>query len=348
MALLAILTMWLVFAQPVLCAQTLREGLALCGGSLLLSLFPFLIVSPLLMESRVGEKLGILFWPVTKLIGIRSPAAGGVLLIGALGGFAPAAVATSATVYSGELSKEEAAALLPGCICSGPSFVVLTVGQQLLGNRNVGVRLYVAQLLAGYLTAALLNRISGGNSTGARKKQEEMKEQDPAALIHLDAIVAQAAVNYLKLCGAVLYFRLLAAGCSRYLPQRWAVLPAMLLEVCSGCDLAARTGIWASGLCCAALSIQGLSVLMQVRTICPREVSFRPLLMGRLLHLPLSLAFFYLGLPEQAAEACSTLCGRVVTMRRVPVDCALLVFFVCCFVACELCNAAEGLQKIEK
>jgi len=39
----------------------------------------------------------------------------------------------------------------------------------------------------------------------------------------------------------------------------------MLLEVCSGCDLAAKSGRFASMLCCAALSMQGLSVLMQVR-----------------------------------------------------------------------------------
>ncbi|MFR8716298.1 MAG: hypothetical protein ACLVES_00240 [Faecalibacterium prausnitzii] len=42
-------------------------------------------------------------------------------------------------------------------------------------------------------------------------------------------------------------------------------------------------------LCRAALSVQGLSVLMQVRTICPPEMTLRPLYRARLLHLPLSL-----------------------------------------------------------
>ena len=118
----------------------------------------------------------------------------------------------------------------------------------------------------------------------------------------LDAVVAQAAVTYLKLCGFVLYFRLLAAGAETLLPKPWSVLPAMLLEVCSGCDCASRTGLWASTLCCAALSVQGASVLLQVRTICPPEVSLGPLLAARVLHLPLSLALFWLVMPgtEQA------------------------------------------------
>ena len=111
---------------------------------------------------------------------------------------------------------------------------------------------------------------------------------------------------------------------------------AMLLEVCSGCDLAAKSGRFASMLCCATLSVQGLSVLMQVRTICPSEMTLRPLYRARLFHLPLSLLIFYLLLPQRAQETFSTLCGQVITMHRLPPDCALLIFAGCCFAVCEL------------
>lgn len=79
----------LPFAAPNACAQALREGLALCGGPLLLSLFPFLIVSTLLIQCPAADVLGLPFCPVARLIGVRAPAAGRVLLIGSLGGFAP-------------------------------------------------------------------------------------------------------------------------------------------------------------------------------------------------------------------------------------------------------------------
>ena len=155
----AIGTAGLVFAAPQCCARALQQGLALCGGPLLVSLFPFLIVSALLMRCGAGQALGFVFRPVARLIGVRSPAAGGVLLIGFLGGFAPAAAAVAEAVRSRELTPHEASALLPACICSGPSFVILTAGEQLLGSRVLGIRLFAAQVLAGYLTAALLNRL---------------------------------------------------------------------------------------------------------------------------------------------------------------------------------------------
>ena len=144
----------LPFAAPNACAQALREGLALCGGPLLLSLFPFLIVSTLLIQCPAADVLGLPFCPVARLIGVRAPAAGRVLLIGSLGGFAPAASAAAEAVRSGQLTAREADALLPACVCSGPSFVILAVGQSMLGSAELGVLLFLAQVAAGYLSAS--------------------------------------------------------------------------------------------------------------------------------------------------------------------------------------------------
>ena len=207
--LLGAATAALVFAAPQTCAEAFRQGLALCGGPLLVSLFPFLVVSALIMRSGAGEVLGVLLWPVVRCIGLRSRSAGSVLLIGLVGGFAPAAAATAEAVRSRELTSQEASALLPACICSGPSFVILTVGEQLLGSRTAGVCLFAAQVLAGWLTAALLCRVRGIPEPLPAPPAAAQTEPPPA----LDTILAQAAVTYLKLCGFVLYFRLLAAGC---------------------------------------------------------------------------------------------------------------------------------------
>lgn len=337
----ALVTAFLVFAVPDTCAAALQSGLRLCGGPLLVSLFPFLIVSSLLVRCRVGGSLGFFLRPVARVIGLRSPCAAGVLLVGLCGGFAPAANAAAEGVRSGELSAEEAAALLPAAVCSGPSFVILTVGETMLGSRALGVRLFLAQVLAGWLSAALLNRWPRPQEK--RKIAEKRPNTPPAP--RLDAVISDAAITYLKLCGFVLYFRLLASGVAAFLPEKLAALPAMLLEVSSGCDIASRTGLWAGALCCAALSIQGVSVLLQVRTICPKEISFRPLLTARLLHLPISLALYSLFLPKEAVETLYTMTGRLVPMCRVPLDCALLVFFVCCLLACELCRASIRLSE---
>lgn len=341
---LALLVAALPFVQPQVCAQALREGLALCGGPLLLSLYPFLVVSLLLIQCPMGEVLGLPFRPVAQLIGIRAPCAGRVLLIGFLGGFAPAASAAAQAVHSGQLTSRQADALLPACVCSGPSFVVLTVGQTLLGSTELGALLFAAQLLAGYLSAAVLARMSGDEPDRPAKDISHR----PHPPMGLEAVLTQAGQNYVRLCGFVLFFRMLAAGAGELLPGAAATFCAMLLEVCSGCDLAARTGYWASTLCCAALSMQGLSVLMQVRALCPPEMTLKPLYAARLLHLPLSIALFFVLLPGGERAAFSTLYGRVVPMRRLPADCSLLVFLACCMAVCALSRAMETPGADEK
>lgn len=333
---LALLAAGLPFAAPEVCGQALREGLALCGGPLLLSLFPFLVVSRLLIQCPESDLLAFPFRPVAALIGIHRPCAARVLCMGFLGGFAPAASAAAQAVKTGQLSSEEADALLPACVCSGPSFVVLTVGQTLLGSTELGILLFLAQITAGYLTAALLNRFPGQHSAAVPSGQSSEAEE-----ASLDSILADAAVTYLKLCGFILFFRMLVAGAGAFLPGPAGTLCAILLEVCSGCDLASRTGQWGSLLCCAALSVQGLSVLLQVRTICPPTLTLKPLYRARLLHLPLSVALFYLLLPGGEVSAFSTLPPRVIPMMRVPPDCALLVFAGCCLAMDAMNRAAK-------
>lgn len=294
--LLALAAGILPFAVPEVCAAALREGLTLCSGPLLLSLFPFLVVSRLLIQCPESDLLALPFRLAAWGIGIRRPCAARVLCIGFLGGFAPAASAAAQAVRTGQLTAEEA--------------------------------------------DALLNRFAGVHSV----EQESAAPASPAPP-RLDEILADAAITYCKLCGFILFFRLLAAGAGALLPTGAGTLCAILLEVCSGCDLASRTGRWGSLLCCAALSVQGLSVLLQVRTICPAEMTLHPLYRARILHLPLSLALFYLLLPGGEADVFSTLPARVLLMRRVPPDCALLVFAVCCMAACTL---RSGIRQVEQ
>lgn len=331
----ALLTAVLPFWAPQACAQALKEGLVLCGGPLLLSLFPFLIVSTLLVRSGGGDLLGILLRPLARLSGAKAPCAGGVLLMGFAGGFAPAANAAAQAVRSGKMSGDEASCLLPACICSGPSFVILTVGQGMLDSTALGVRLFVVQAAAGLISAAILCRI---HPQPKRTGKQNTALPGPLLPLRLDAVIADAAVTYCKLCGFILYFRLLTGGISALWPEA-SVPVAMILEVCSGCDLASRAGRWASWLCCGAISLQGTSVLLQVRTICPAEISFGPLLAARLLHLPLSLGLFRLSLCLPGGSLTAGAVQEVpAVLRRVPPDCAILVFLGCCLLICQLCR----------
>ncbi|MEI3013655.1 MAG: hypothetical protein V8T36_02200 [Ruthenibacterium lactatiformans] len=94
------------------------------------------------------------------------------------------------------------------------------------------------------------------------------------------------------LCGYVTLFSFFAAiavptGADASV-RFWATLP---LEVTSACRAACETAsAWRTQLCCAALSVMGASVFLQVRALLAPRIPLLPLLLSRLLHLPLLAA----------------------------------------------------------
>ena len=77
-----------VFLRPGAAAGGVLRGLSVCYETVIPALFPFLVLSRLLLESRAASALGLLLRPYTRLLGLHSPKAPAAMLCGVLGGFA--------------------------------------------------------------------------------------------------------------------------------------------------------------------------------------------------------------------------------------------------------------------
>lgn len=346
----AIVTALALFTQPEVCRLAAQQGLQLCGGPLLIGIFPFLIVSDLIVGSGCAGLLARPFCPAARLLGCHSDAGAAILLMGAVGGFAPVAATAAGLCRKREVAPDEASLLLAAAAGSSPAFVVLTVGQQMLGSRPLGVRLYLCQTAAAYLAVLCLRFIR----TIYRRKPDNVAEvlspmsvtQNTEFAQSVAGAVNNAALTYLKLCGFVVYFRILARCAATLLPEKAAALPAMLLEVSSGCSAAAERPVDAVYWCCAALSLQGASVLLQMRAICPPQLSLMPLIWVRPLHLGFSLLILRGMLQNQTAAAVlNSLETRVVTLPRLSPACALLLFGLCLLMCEQLCRTLQATEK---
>lgn len=132
--------------------QSASEALALCAGTVIPALFPFMVVSGLLMELGFGE------WLSPRLVGLMGPlfrlpgCAGSALLLGFVGGY-PIGVRTAADLYrQGSLTAEEAARLLTFCNNSNPAFLISVLGIGVFRNVRTGIYLWLIHLLSALLT----------------------------------------------------------------------------------------------------------------------------------------------------------------------------------------------------
>ena len=102
-------------------SAAVREGLQLCYNVILPSLFPFFILSSLVISLGLAGYLGRLLEPVMRpLFRVGGPCAA-VLALGFVGGY-PVGARAALTLYEeGQCTKTEAERLLAFCNNSGPA-----------------------------------------------------------------------------------------------------------------------------------------------------------------------------------------------------------------------------------
>ena len=148
----------LLLLRPQEAAQAVREGLALCAGTVIPSLFPFFVVVSLLLQLGLAETLqglcGPFMGPLFRMRGVCALP----LLAGLLGGY-PAGARTAAELFQqGRLSRREAELLLGFCDNCGPAFLLGYVGAGILGDLRTGAVLFAVHALSAVLTGAILCR----------------------------------------------------------------------------------------------------------------------------------------------------------------------------------------------
>ena len=324
-----ILCMVQTLARPGIAMQGAARGMQLCCETVIPSLFPFLVLCELLLQSPLASFFGIPFIPVARALGIRSRRAPAALFCGLLGGFASAARSVDRMYREGEISPREASVLLVCCIGSSPAFIVGSVGFAMLGSVKAGWFLLASQFAAGLMCGFAASRLAPeGNAQPPHRPSPPEKG--------IVAAVRGAVFSMAVLCGYIILFSFLAgiytpAGSSP--PAQYAV--CLPLEVTAACQKASTCApAYRVPLCMAALSLMGACVFLQVRALTHPNISLRPLALSRIAHLPLCLAvlavlmhLFPVSLPAAAFN------GPVFT-SRMPADAVCAVFCMCALAIC--------------
>lgn len=135
--------------------QYSREAIDLCCDIIIPSLFPFFIVSGLLIYSGFTSIIAKAAEPVMRPLFNVAPAGACAFVMGIISGF-PIGAVTAAQLYkSGNLSKSEAERLLSFCNNAGPLFVIGTVGVAVYGKLLYGVMLYLIHIAASIIVGII-------------------------------------------------------------------------------------------------------------------------------------------------------------------------------------------------
>lgn len=261
------------------------RALTLCAGTVIPALFPFMVVTGLLVRLGFGQ------WLAPHTAGLMAPlfrlpgCAGSALLLGLVGGY-PIGARTAAELYaSGALTRQEAERLLTFCNNSNPVFLISVLGSGIFGSIRVGLWLWLIHVGAALLTGLLFR----GLGRRRRSVPPAVSFQAPSLPGAFVSAVRDSAGTMLSVCAFVTFFYVLISPLTR-LPGPLAALSVGCAELFSLTPLltADRAGFLLAAGC---TGWGGLSVLCQTAAVLDgTDLSVSPCLYGKLTQGLLSAA----------------------------------------------------------
>lgn len=132
------------------------QGMTLCVNQVIPAMFPFLIVSSMLIKLGFGHMVAKVFGGWMEPLFHQSGLGGTALFLGLVGGY-PMGPRTVAQLYQqGQLPREQANRLLCFVNNSNPAFLVTVLGVGVFGSRKWGLWLWVIHVTSALLVGVLL------------------------------------------------------------------------------------------------------------------------------------------------------------------------------------------------
>lgn len=249
-----LLTLLIVFENDA--AEAAKEALSLSVGSVIPSLFPYMVVSSVIISLDLLLPVYSLI-PTEKLFGFPRVSAQ-VILCGLICGFPVGALGAKRLYERGEITKQQAGRLWAISSQTSPSFLVGAVGGW-WQSTAFGVYLYVLQIVFALVCGLILSRCSNDSPHPVSTVKQEKTSLTSA----LCKGISDGAISCLAITGYIVFFRVMAVICSSVLPPLAPVFMTVF-EFSTGAFFGSTAGgVMGAAVCGFAVGFSGLAVFMQ-------------------------------------------------------------------------------------
>ena len=302
-ALLLSITGLLLFPQESMTA--VREGLKLCFNVIIPSLFPFFVLSSLVVDLGLYTYPGRLLEPLMRPLFHVGGSCCTALVLGFIGGYPVGAKTAIALYKNGLATRTETERLLAFCNNSGPAFILGVVGAGIFSSTQVGLLLYCAHALASLCVGLLFRFYKGDEQANVNVKRGQIFHVKHFTTALTDCI-KNSFSSVLNICAFVLFFTVVLRllFCSGLLPLMAAFLGNLfaplgfdriwaqklltgVLELSSGVASLSQGGNLSANVSMAAFMLgwAGISVHCQVLSFLSGSgLSGKTYVLGKLLH----------------------------------------------------------------
>lgn len=259
-------------ADPTKYMQSVTNGLSVWAAAVVPALFPFFVLSKLLVELDFFGRFEKFVAPVTQKLFKAPAAAGYIFLTSIVSGYPVGAKLIQEYHRKGLLTQTQCKKIATFTSTSGPLFVLGTVGGKFFGNATLGFVLLGCHLASAVICGLLFRGFYCDNSAPADKQTKSANKNI------LDECIYSSVSGILTVGAFIaLFYMLTDMIFSSYLVQHMLSFaptysPAIkgfltgMFEVTRGCAEIAALGMpmtAATVLCGTLISFGGICIMMQ-------------------------------------------------------------------------------------
>ncbi len=288
-ALFSLICMLVVITNYFTVQSAAKQAVGICINSVFPSVFPFLILSSMIIKSGSASVIGKPFSRIfNKFFGVNKSCTTPIIL-GLTAGFPVGASCTYNLYKNGEISKDEAEYLLSFCSNSGISFIFGIIGGEIFKSAKIGAMIFVIQLVSSVITGVLMKNRHIISVSDFRTKNTDISFS--AVVVNS---VKESVINIAYICGYIVLFSIFTKLIISFLPECFSFTVKGILELTSASyELSYFELKSAFVLACGILSWCGICVHMQVRAV-TGNLSLKPYFIGKAVHMALSMLMAYL------------------------------------------------------
>ena len=268
--------------------ESVSFSISIWKDNLFPSLFPFFIISNLLLQYGFVEKISILFKYIMPTVFHLPKEASFPLIISLFSGFPSGAKTTTDLVKDKVLTKEQGARLLTFTHYSNPLFILGFIGNILLGNKSLGFIILISHISSSLMVGVLFRprKMESANKPQILTNKKEIPSLGSA----LRNSIFDSLNTMFLLLGIVTIFLILTTITSKLFSYGPITngLVAGLLEMTQGVKIVSTLPLSLLAkaiLMTIFISFGGMSVHIQVLSIISEaKIKYKYFFMARILH----------------------------------------------------------------
>lgn len=277
--------------------ESVSFSISIWKDNLFPSLFPFFVLSNLLLQYGFVEKVSILFRRIMPVIFHLPKEASFPFIISLFSGFPSGAKATTDLVRNDILTKEQGARLLTFTHYSNPLFILGFIGSILLGSKKMGAIILFSHIFSSIIIGILFRPkeiVKNGN-----QKINSIKKC-PSLGNALRISIFDSLNTMFLLLGIVTIFLIITTILSQVLSYGSIInsLIAGLLEMTQGVKLVSQLPLSIlerAIIMTIFISFGGFSIHMQVLSIISEaKIKYKYFLLARILHAILASVLVFI------------------------------------------------------